>query len=81
MSYTVPQRLHANALPDAVEVFFRVRAVLGKSRVVVRDESGAQIAAFKRERMAPGEMENIRLPRALLEKARGALTVGVEVEE
>lgn len=81
VGYTVPQRLHANALPDAVDVFFRVRAVLGRSRVIVTDAEGNQIAAFRRERMAPGEMENIRLPKALLDKARGALTVSAEEEK
>ena len=48
---------------------------------MVRDESGAQIASFRREHMAPGEMENIKLPRVLLEKAQGAVTVSVEEEQ
>ena len=78
VGYTVPQRIRADTDFKAVDVFFRVRAICGASRIVVTDSTGAQIAAFKRERMAPGEMENIKLPRVLLEKARGDLTVSVE---
>ena len=41
-----------------------------------------QIARFKREHPAPGEMEHITLPRALLDKAAGELTVSIrEVEK
>ena len=61
-----------------MDIFFRVRAVCGESRITVTDETGAQIASFRRERMAPGEMENIKLPRVLLERAQGAITVSVE---
>lgn len=78
VGYTVPQRIHADTDFKTVDVFFRVRAICGASRIVVTDSTGAEIAAFKRERMAPGEMENIKLPKVLLEKAQGDLTVSVE---
>ena len=39
---------------------------------------GRQLARFKRQRMAPGAMEHIALPKVLLEKADGPLTVAVE---
>ena len=81
VGYTVPQHVRMDADFTGADVFFRVRAVCGASRIVVRDESGAQIASFRREHMAPGEMENIRLPRVLLEKAQGAVTVSVEEEQ
>ena len=64
-----------------VDVFFRVRGICGASRIVVKDETGAEIASFRREHMAPGEMENIKLPRVLLDKAQGAVTVSVEEEK
>ena len=78
VGYTVPQHIHMDAWFAAVDVFFRVRAVCGESCITVTDETGAQIASFRRERMAPGEMENIKLPRVLLERAQGAITVSVE---
>lgn len=78
VGYTVPQHIHMDAEFKAVDVFFRVRGEMGKSKIIVRDEAGTQIAAFPRERMAPGEMENITLPRVLLEKAQGSITVSAE---
>ena len=81
VGYTVPQHVRMDADFTGVDVFFRVRAICGASRIVVKDETGAQIASFRREHMAPGEMENIRLPRVLLEKAQGAVTVSVEEEQ
>ena len=81
VGYTVPQHVRMDADFTGADVFFRVRAICGASRIAVKDESGAQIASFRREHMAPGEMENIRLPRVLLEKAQGAVTVSVEEEQ
>ena len=81
VGYTVPQHVRMDADFTGADVFFRVRAVCGASRITVRDETGTQIASFRREHMAPGEMENIRLPRVLLEKAQGAVTVSVEEEQ
>ena len=78
VGYTVPQHIHADTDFKTVEVFFRVRAICGASRIVVSDSTSAEIAAFRRERMAPGEMENIKLPKVLLDKAQGDLTVSVE---
>lgn len=80
VGYTVPQHIRMNADFTAVDVFFRVRAICKESRIVVKDEAGEQIASFRREHMAPGEMENIKLPRVLLEKAQGALTISIEEE-
>ncbi len=78
MGYTVPQQIRMENIGDGVPVFFRVRAVYRDAKIVVRDAEGTQIAAFPREHLAPGEMETIRLPRVLLQKAAGALTVEVE---
>ncbi len=78
VGYTVPQQIRMENIGDGVPVFFRVRAVYRDAKIVVRDAEGTQIAAFPREHLAPGEMETIRLPRVLLQKAAGALTVEVE---
>ena len=81
LGYTVPQRIHLDSAPQRVELFFRVKAVWGKSRIVVEDQTGAELASFPRERLAPGEMEHIRLPKKLLEQAQGGLTVRAEEVE
>ncbi len=78
VGYTVPQRIHMDADFKTATVFFRVRAICGKSRIVVQDETGAQLASFPRERLAPGEMENIRLPKSILDGAVGSVSVIIE---
>ena len=81
VTYTVPQRLRREQVDRMCEVFFRVNRVCGDSEIVVTS-GDAQIAAFKREHLAPGEMEHISLPRALLDRAEGELTVSIrEVEK
>ena len=80
VNYTVPQHIRLGA--DKTQVMFRVGRIFHKSRIVVRDEAGNQIPQFPREHMAPGEMEQISLPRVLLERAVGGLTISAEeVEE
>ena len=79
VSYTVPQRIRPNniGIDKKSEIFFRVRQPMKESRILVK--SGDRlIAKFKRDHMAPGEMECIGLPLAMLEKATGRLMVEVE---
>ena len=77
VGYTVPQRVRPADVDKGVEISFRVRQNYGPSQITVTC-SGRQLARFKRQRMAPGEMEHIALPKVLLEKADGPLTVAVE---
>lgn len=80
VGYTVPQKVRPAAVDKKLEIFFRVRRVYGNSAVVVTS-GGVPLARFKREHLAPGEMEHITLPAALLAKAAGALEVAVEEEQ
>ena len=77
VGYTVPQRVRPADVDRSVNISFRVRQNYGPSQITVTC-SGRQLARFKRQRMAPGEMEHIALPKVLLEKADGPLTVAVE---
>ena len=74
VSYTVPQRVRPGN--DAINVFFRVRKNYGRAQIEVCS-NGESIATFKRERMAPGEMENIRLKGELLQGISAPITVSV----
>lgn len=76
VSYTVPQRIRREGVEKSSPLFFRVNRVYGDSEIVV-SSGGEQIACFKREHLAPGEMEQITLPRVLLDRAKGELTVGI----
>ena len=77
VGYTVPQRVRPADVDGSVNISFRVRQNYGPSQITVAC-GGRQLAKFKRQRMAPGEMEHIALPKVLLEKADGPLTVAVE---
>ena len=77
VSYTVPQKLRRENVEKVADVFFRVRRIFGAS--VINVTSGGQaLASYKRERMAPGEMEHLLLPAALLQKASGEITISCE---
>lgn len=78
VSYTVPQRLRLDEIVSSVDVFFRPRAKLGSSKIVVRDDFGNVLTTFSRSRLAPGEMEHIKLPKELLLKAEKFVSVSVE---
>ncbi len=76
VGYTVPQHFHRGV--ENVEIFFRVRNIYHNAAIRVRDGE-KQIARFKREHMAPGEMENVRIPKVLLDRIAGnELTVEIE---
>jgi len=77
VSYTVPQRIRLDAVGDSVEVYFRVRRMMGESVIYVRNGETV-VARFRRERMAPGEMEHIKLPKKLIPVAAEQLQVSVE---
>ena len=77
ISYTVPQRVRLSHISEKAEIFFRVRAPMGNSRIVVTSGDDL-IASYTRERMAPGEMEVIRIPKGLLKKAKDSLTVSIQ---
>ena len=76
VGYTVPQKIRKSA--EEAEIFFRVRQIFKNSAIVVMDGE-KQLAKFKREHLAPGEMEKIKIPNALMKKIEtGNLTVLVE---
>ena len=77
VSYVVPQRIRPAQVDKAVEFFFRVRQNMGPSRILVTQD-GETVARFQRDRMAPGEMEHVRLPKQLL---KGSWALQITVEE
>ena len=80
VGYTVPQHIRLNGIDKTVNVSFRVRRICGASSIVVKS-GGTVLAKYKRERLAPGEMEHIALPKVLLAKApQDSVTVSIEEE-
>lgn len=76
VTYTVPQHIRPDRVDKAAEVFFRVNRVCAASEIRVCCGE-RQVATYKRDHLAPGEMEHILLPRKLLALADGPLTVSI----
>ncbi len=75
--YTVPQKVVIGGPEKSLEVFFRVREKSEKS--IVEVSSGNRIiSSFKREFLAPGEMERIVIPRKLLENINESIAISVK---
>lgn len=76
IGYTVPQKIRKGA--EEAEIFFRVKQIFKNSAILVMDGDN-QLAKFKREHLAPGEMEKIKIPNALMKRiVSDKLTVSVE---
>ncbi len=79
VGYTIPQKIRRDNVAKSVKVFFRTRSIF-KNAVIRVMSADSEIAKFKREHMAPGEMENITLPKVLLEKAQSSVPLVISVE-
>ncbi len=75
--YTVPQRINSGL--DVV-VYFRVADVYRDARIVVKDGDRI-IINKKKQKLAPGEMETVKLTSAMLSEVCGdTLVFGIELE-
>jgi len=70
ITYTVPQRIRLDHIDTTCSLFFRVNRV-GQASVIRVTAGDSLLAQFPRDHVAPGEMEHITLPRALLERTLG----------
>lgn len=80
VTYTVPQRILPEKLQKTAEVFFRVGGIYENAEIVVSDGE-RDLLRRKREHLAPGEMERLAIPAALLREAAGPLTVALDLGE
>ncbi|MCL1998376.1 MAG: NAD(P)/FAD-dependent oxidoreductase [Turicibacter sp.] len=79
VSYTVPQRMDMARISNNTTVFFRVNRVFAQSRISVTS-GGVEIVSYKRTHMLPAEMERILLPKKILERANGDITISCTEE-
>ena len=79
VTYTVPQKIRKERIGRACDVFFRVGRVFKKCVVEVMDGENV-IASYKREHMAPGEMDKILLTKIQMDKMIGD-TLSLTVRE
>ena len=80
VTYTVPQRIRPEKLQKTAEVFFRVGGIYENADIVVTDGE-KELLRRKREHLAPGEMERLVIPAALLKDAAGPLAVALDTGE
>ena len=78
--YTVPKKLHINRMADEQVVRFRVGAVY-KNCYISAYLNDERIIHRKRQIMAPGEMEEIKLKREQLAAFEGLENITVKIEE
>ena len=78
--YTVPKTLHINRMADEQVVRFRVGAVY-KNCYISAYLNDERIIHRKRQIMAPGEMEDIKLKKEQLEAFDGLENITVKIEE
>lgn len=80
VGYCVPQKIRLDYVDKAVELSFRVRSVYHDVEIKIYDEKKV-VAKFKREHMAPGEMERITFPKVLFDRMSGnELKIRIEKE-
>lgn len=77
INYTVPQKLNIHAVEDKLTVFMRVNNIYHNKRLVVKC-SDEIIATFKRQHLAPAEMEKLVLTKVQLSKINGDITISLE---
>lgn len=66
ITYTVPQKYRLENIEDALEISMRVNNIYNNMRLQVKDGEKV-IVNMKKQHLAPGEMEKIKVPKKLLE--------------
>ncbi|MCR5694273.1 MAG: FAD-dependent oxidoreductase [Clostridia bacterium] len=76
--YTVPQIIASRE--NDVRIFFRVGENLRNAKIEIIS-GGETLLSKKKQRVAPGEMENITVTKAMLQKAGPEITVRIAKED
>ena len=76
MRYTVPQRVDVTESPEDIKIYFRVGAVM--ENVKIRVSCGdKELLLQKKRKVAPGEMEFVRIKGEQLKECDGDITVEI----
>ncbi|HHV42636.1 MAG TPA: FAD-dependent oxidoreductase [Clostridiaceae bacterium] len=76
LAYIVPQRARLDRV-DTLICHFRVKSIFDDERRIVVKAGDRTVASFKRDYMVPGEMEQIKIPKALLAGIESNLVVDI----
>ncbi|HPP68617.1 MAG TPA: FAD-dependent oxidoreductase, partial [Clostridiales bacterium] len=77
--YIVPQKININADRD-VDLYFRVCQIYKNAKVVVEID-GETVISRKKPKLAPGEMETVKLKKDMIAKLKEDSLVEISVEE
>lgn len=77
LSYICPQRVRITDDSDKVNLYFRVRKPMGKTKITISAD-GEVLQSFIKRRAVPSEMESVPLKRDLL---KGIKSVEIRAEE
>lgn len=77
INYTVPQRISVDSIDDKLTVFMRVNNVY-QNKILKVMSGDVEIASFKKNHLAPSEMEKVILSKKILEKVTSDITISVE---
>ena len=77
--YIVPQKININADRDA-DLYFRVCQIYKNAKVVVKID-GETVISRKKPKLAPGEMETVKLKKDMIAKLKEDSLVEISVEE
>lgn len=80
IAYIVPQEIRLENVGDKLPLLMRVRNVYHNAVLSVKID-GLEVKRMKKRHLAPGEMERIDLPKALLEETIGKCITVEVVEE
>jgi NADPH-dependent 2,4-dienoyl-CoA reductase/sulfur reductase-like enzyme len=80
VTYTIPQKFRLNNIDKGLNVFMRVNNVFKNAAIKV-EAGGNTLASFKRDHMAPGEMERLVIPKILLKDIVDEIRIFVESVE
>ena len=75
--YTVPQRITA---AEDTTVYFRVSDIYRNARIVVRS-GGETLISRKKQKLAPGEMESVKLTAEMIERCGSEIEFSLEASE
>lgn len=70
VSYTVPQKFRKENIEKSLEIFMRVNDIYNDVKLEVKDGENI-VMSLKKTHVAPGEMEKVVIPKAILDKIEG----------
>ena len=77
ISYTVPQKLNIENIEDNLTIFLRVNNIY-KNKILVVTLGEIEITTFKKDHLAPSEMEKLILTKKQLEKINGDIKISLK---